>query len=126
MLAPFHRKVADELLRVCRPGGAVGIINFTPEGAGGDFLRMLAPYIPPPPSGALPPLLWGREEHVQELFADRVESLELARHEYVEEAGARTVDELFRHSFGPMVAIYASLADQPDRRQTLIESFLHL
>ena len=125
MFAPDHRRVADELLRVCRPGGMVGMINFTPEGAGGDFFRMLAPYAPPPPAGALPPLLWGREEHVQELFGDRVESLKLTRHEYVEKAGgAREYDELFRQSFGPLVAIRASLADRPERAAQVDQEFL--
>jgi 2-polyprenyl-6-hydroxyphenyl methylase/3-demethylubiquinone-9 3-methyltransferase len=125
MFAPDHRTVADELLRVCRPGGVVGMINFTAEGAGGEFFRMLAPYLPLPPAGALPPLLWGSEEHVRDLFGDRVESLELTRHEYVEEAASsRAYYELFRHSFGPMVAIYASLADRPDRAAALDQEFL--
>ena len=101
------------------------MINFTPEGAGGDFFRVLAPYAPPPPAGALPPLLWGREERVQELLGDRVESLELTRHQDEEAASAREGDELFRHLV-PMVAIYASLADQPERAAHSIESFLHL
>ena len=125
MFAPDHRKVADELLRVCRPGGVVGMINFTPEGAGGDFFRLLALYMPPPPAGALPPLLWGCEEHVQELFGERVDSLELTREEYVEGArGAREDHELFRDSFGPMVAIYASLADRPEAAAKLDRGFL--
>jgi 2-polyprenyl-6-hydroxyphenyl methylase/3-demethylubiquinone-9 3-methyltransferase len=125
MFAPDHVRVADELLRVCRPGGRVGMINFTPEGAGGDFFRLLAPYVPPPPPGALPPLLWGREAHVQELFGDRVDSLELTRHEYVETAAsAREYYNLFRTSFGPMVAIAASLADRPERAAALDEAFL--
>ena len=124
MFAPDHQKVADELVRVCRPGGVIGMINFTPEGAGGDFFRMLAPYVPPPPPDALPPLLWGREDHVQELFGDRVESLELRRSEYVEEAAsAHDYHELFRNSFGPMVAIYASLADRPEHAAKLDREF---
>jgi ubiquinone/menaquinone biosynthesis C-methylase UbiE len=125
MFAPAHRQVADELLRVCRPGGVVGMINFTPEGAGGDFFRLLAPYMPPPPADALPPLLWGREEHVREMFGDRVESLELTRHEYVEEAAsAPEYHDLFRQSFGPMVAVYASLADRPEAAAALNREFL--
>ncbi len=113
MFAPRHQKVADELLRVCRPGGVIGMINFTPEGAGGDFFRMLAPYLPPPPADALPPLLWGSDEHVSKLFGDRVESLELTRSEYVEGAASGgDYHELFKGSFGPMVAVYAD-AGQP-------------
>ena len=124
MFAPDHRRVADQLLRVCRPGGVIGMINFTPEGAGGDFFRMLAPHVPPPPAEALPPLLWGREGHVRELFGDRVESLKLTRHEYVEEAAsAHEYHELFRDSFGPMVAVYASLADRPEQAAKLDQEF---
>ena len=115
------------MLRVCRPGGVIGMINFTPEGAGGDFFRMLAPYVPPPPSDALPPLLWGREEHVQDLFGDRVESLKLTRHEYVEEAAsAHEYHELFRDSFGPMVAVYESLSNRPADAAKLDQEFVNL
>jgi ubiquinone/menaquinone biosynthesis C-methylase UbiE len=53
MFAPDHQAVADELLRVCRPGGTIGMINFTPQGLGGEFFEAFARYAPPPP-GALP------------------------------------------------------------------------
>ena len=87
IFAPDHQAVADELLRVCRPGGTIGMINFTPEGLAGGLLRRASRrYAPPPPPGALPPLLWGSEEHVRELFGDRVDALELTRGEYVERA----------------------------------------
>src|SRR5262245_56166588 len=49
IFAPDHRAVADELVRVCRPGGAIAMINFTPDGLAGDFFGTLAPYMPPPP-----------------------------------------------------------------------------
>jgi ubiquinone/menaquinone biosynthesis C-methylase UbiE len=125
MFAPNHQAVARELLRVCRPGGTIGLISFTPEGAGGDFFGVLAPYLPPPPPGAVPPLLWGSEEYVRDLFGDRVESLEMTRREYVERApDARAYLDLFRQTFGPMVAIYESLADQPERRADLERDFL--
>ena len=90
MFAPDHQKVADELLRVCRPGGTIGMANFTPEGPAADFFETLARYAPPSPEGALSPLLWGSEEHVRELFGDRAESLQLTRREYVERAATRT------------------------------------
>ena len=127
MFAPSHRKVTDELLRVCRPGGVVGMINFTPEGAGGDFFRVLAPYIPPPPADALPPLLWGREEHVRELFGDRVELLELTRHEYVEEAAS--AHDTTNCSVGRSVPWSRSMRAWPINRSVRrhwIVSFLHL
>ena len=125
MFAPRHQKVADELLRVCRPGGVIGLINFTPEGAGGDFFRMLAPYLPPPPADALPPLLWGSDEHVSKLFGDGVESLELTRSEYVEGAASGgDYHELFKGSFGPMVAVYRMLANRPEDAARLEQEFL--
>ena len=117
MFASDHHATARELLRVCRSGGVVGMMNFTPEGAGGDFFRVLAPYVPPPPPGALSPLLWGTEDHVQGLFGPSVQSLTMTRQTYNEMASsAHDYLHLFRASFGPMVAIYAGLGDEAARR----------
>jgi ubiquinone/menaquinone biosynthesis C-methylase UbiE len=125
IFAPDHRAVADEMLRVCRPGGAIGMINFTPEGLISDFFGALAPYAPAPPPGAPPPPLWGSEEHVRELFGDRLDSLDMTRREYVERADSpRDYRELFKQTFGPVVAIYASLADHPERLAALDSDFL--
>ncbi len=125
IFAPDHRTVADELLRVCRPGGTIGMVNFTPEGLISDFFGSLAPYMPPPPPGALPPPLWGSEEHVRDLFGDRVESLELTRGHYVERAETPLAyRELFKQTFGPVVATYASLAQDPARAEALDRDFL--
>jgi ubiquinone/menaquinone biosynthesis C-methylase UbiE len=125
MFAPNHQAAASELLRVCRPGGVIGMINFTPEGAGGDFFRVLGPYAPPPPSGALSPLLWGAEDHVHELFRSKVQTLDMTRREYFETGeSSREYFELFTHSFGPMIAIYTSLGDQRARIAELDEAFL--
>jgi ubiquinone/menaquinone biosynthesis C-methylase UbiE len=55
MFAPNHQAVADELVRVCRPGGTIGMLNFTPEGLAASFLGALTPYAPPLPPGAQPP-----------------------------------------------------------------------
>jgi ubiquinone/menaquinone biosynthesis C-methylase UbiE len=114
MFAPDHQRVANELLRVCRSGGTIGMINFTPEGNGGSFFRALAPFMPPPPPGASSPLSWGSEEHVRDLFGDRIDSLAMTRREYVESASsAEAYCALFRESFGPIVAIHQSAgADQ--------------
>ena len=125
MFAPNHGAVADELLRVCRPGGTIGMINFTPEGLGGAFFGVLAPYAPPAPPGALPPLMWGSEEHVRELFGGRLSSLQMSRREYVERAespGAYL--GLFKETFGPAIAIFAGLTDQPERAVALDRDLL--
>jgi ubiquinone/menaquinone biosynthesis C-methylase UbiE len=124
MFAPNHQAVADQFLRVCRPGGTIGMLNFTPEGLAGDLFGMLAPYAPPPPPGALPAVLWGSEGHVQKLFGDRVQSLEMRRMEYAEHAQSpEAYYDLFRKTFGPVVAIYSSLADEPERTAALDRAF---
>lgn len=125
LFAPHHHAVADELVRVCRPGGTIGMLNFTPEGLISDFFAALAPYMPPPSSDALPPPLWGSEEHVRDLFGGRVEFLRLSRGEYVEtvESPAAYVN-LFKDTFGPVVATYASLQEDPERLAALDRDFL--
>ncbi|MGH3057038.1 MAG: class I SAM-dependent methyltransferase [Gaiellaceae bacterium] len=125
MLAPDHQAVADELLRVCRPGGSIGMLNFTPEGLAARFFETLARYAPPPPPDALSPILWGSEEHVRDLFGDRVDSLELTRHEYAERAPT-PLDyfTLVKETFGPVVALQGFLADQPERAAALEREFM--
>jgi ubiquinone/menaquinone biosynthesis C-methylase UbiE len=125
IFAPDHRRVADELLRVSRPGGTIGMLNFTPEGLAGDFFGTLGTYMPPPPPGAFPPLLWGSEDHVRDLFGDRVTSLEMTRDTYVEQAASpRDYVELFTQTFGPAVAIRGALADDPSRAAAFDRDFL--
>jgi ubiquinone/menaquinone biosynthesis C-methylase UbiE len=125
IFAPRHSAVANELLRVCRPGGVIGMANFTPEGLAGEFFELFGRYAPPPPEGALPPVMWGSEEHVRELFGDRVASLEMTRREYVERASSPgAYRAFFKETFGPAVATYASLADQPERMAALDREFL--
>jgi ubiquinone/menaquinone biosynthesis C-methylase UbiE len=116
IFAPGHQAVADELLRVCRPGGRIGMVNFTPDGLAADFFGALGPYMPPPPPDALPPLLWGSEDHVRKLFGDRVETLELKRSSYVESAATpQAYVDLFTETFGPVIAVRTSLADDSER-----------
>jgi ubiquinone/menaquinone biosynthesis C-methylase UbiE len=125
IFAPDHQRVADEVLRVCRPGGTIGMLNFTPEGLAADFFGTLGPYMPPPPPRALPPLLWGSENHVRGLFGDRVASLEMTRDTYVERAASpRDYVELFTQTFGPVVAIRTGLQDEPERAAAFDRDFL--
>jgi ubiquinone/menaquinone biosynthesis C-methylase UbiE len=126
IFAPDHQAVADEMLRVCRPGGTIGMINFLPEGVAAEFFELLGRYAPPPAPGALPPILWGSEAHVRELFGDRLASLELTRRSYVERSPGDPAAycEFFKETFGPVVALYAALADEPDRLAALDRDFL--
>lgn len=122
IFAPNHQAVADELVRVCQPGGTIGMLNFTPDID--DLFAVFAPYGPPPPPGPSPGL-WGSEEHVRELFGARVNWLELSRGSYVERAETpHAYCELFKQTFGPVVAIYNSLADQPERTAALDRELL--
>jgi ubiquinone/menaquinone biosynthesis C-methylase UbiE len=124
MFAPDHQTVAKELLRVCRPGGTIGLASFAPRGTAASFFGIVARHAPPPPADALPPLLWGDEDHVRALFGDRVASLELARRTYVERAATTTAyRQLFEETFGPLIALRAALADDPDRAAALDRDF---
>jgi SAM-dependent methyltransferase len=77
--APRHAIVAEELARVCRPGGRIGLVNWTPEGQVGELFKIMGRYLPPPPDYASPPPLWGSEEHVRDLFAGSRVQLEFTR-----------------------------------------------
>ncbi len=74
MFAPDQEQVAHELLRVCRPGGKIGMANWTPDGFVGDFFRTTGRHVPPPP-GLKPVFRWGTEEGLRELFGDSVQEL---------------------------------------------------
>jgi SAM-dependent methyltransferase len=77
--APRHEIVAEELARVCRPGGRIGLVNWTPQGQIGELFKIMGGYLPAPPDYASPPPLWGSEEHVRELFAGTGLELEFTR-----------------------------------------------
>jgi SAM-dependent methyltransferase len=68
MFAPDHKRAAAEIARVLKPGGRIAIAAWTPEGDMGKFFATSASHMPPPPEGFQPPLLWGTEDHVRELF----------------------------------------------------------
>ena len=105
MFAPRHQDVADELVRVCRPGGTVGMLNWTREGMIGALFRTMGPFAPPPPPGAQPPPLWGSEDHMRELFGDRVEFGTLERDMLQITAFERPHDygEHFKAYYGPTI-----------------------
>lgn len=123
MFAPHHQDVADELVRVCRPGGAIGLLSWTPEGMIGALFRTMGPFAPPPPPGAQPPPLWGSEDHLAELFGDRVEQevaergvLEVAAFEHPHDYAAH-----FNERYGPTLAARANAA-RDGREQELLEA----
>ena len=112
MFAPHHQDVADEMARVCRPGGTIGMLNWTPEGMIGALFRTMGPFAPPPPPGAQPPPLWGSEDHVREVFGDRVEWRTLERENLDIDAfeHPRDYGEHFKDRYGPTIAARANAA----------------
>jgi SAM-dependent methyltransferase len=106
MFAPHHQDAADELVRVCRPGGTIGLLSWTPEGMIGALFRTMGPFAPPPPPGAQPPPLWGSEDHVRELFGDRVDltALDRALLDVTAFEHPRDYGEHFKARYGPTIA----------------------
>jgi 2-polyprenyl-6-hydroxyphenyl methylase/3-demethylubiquinone-9 3-methyltransferase len=125
MFAPDQQAVADELIRVCRPGGTIGMANFTPDGLAAEFFGVLAPYLPPPPD-APSPLLWGDEAHVRRLFGERVSSLEASERSLVETVPGAPADycDFYRRTFGPVIASFVTVEHDPERRKALDREFL--
>ena len=112
MFAPHHQVAADELVRVCRPGGTIAVLSWTPEGMIGDLFRTLKPFAPAPPPGAQPPPLWGSEEHLRGLLGERVELTTLRREVLEVTAFQRPGDvaEHFRSFYGPTIVARANAA----------------
>jgi SAM-dependent methyltransferase len=113
MFAPRHRQTADEMARVCRKGGIVGICCWTPEGVTGDIFRVSGAYLPPPPEFASPPLLWGTEDHVREMFGSVAKKFEFERHSAtIEWDSVEGWADYFLDRFGPLVAARQMLGDR--------------
>jgi len=117
MFAPHHQSSADELVRVCRPGGRIGLVSWTPEGFIGEMFATMKPYAAAPPPGSQPPPLWGREEHVRELFRDRVTDIAALREVLSVDlfADGAAFRDYFKANYGPTIATYRGIADEPAR-----------
>ncbi|MFZ2527096.1 MAG: class I SAM-dependent methyltransferase [Rhodococcus sp. (in: high G+C Gram-positive bacteria)] len=117
MFAPHHQAAADELVRVTRPGGRIGLLSWTPDGFIGRMFATMKPYAPPPPPGAQPPPRWGDETHVRALLGDRVTDVEARTAQLRVErfATGEEFRDFFKATYGPTIAVYRAIADEPDR-----------
>ena len=124
MFAPHHQQTANELVRVCRPGGTIGLLSWTPEGMIGALLRTIGPFAPPPPPGAQPPPLWGSEAHLTELFGAAVDFGTLTRDvlEVTAFEQPRDFGEHFKARYGPTIAAQANA--RRNGRQAELEAAL--
>jgi len=118
MFAPRQERAAQELLRVCRSGGKIGMGNWTPEGFWGQAFGLQARYVPPP-AGLRAPTEWGTEVRLRELFGDAVRSLDIAqRSALFRYRNNQHWIEVFSTYFGPIMATLATLSEE--RRQSYL------
>ena len=116
MFTPDQERAAAELARVCRPGGTIGLVNWTPAGFIGQLLRTVGKHVPPP-AGVRPPPQWGTEERLGELLGDAVSRLDIQRRTYV--FRFRSPDDFatfFRDNYGPVHKAFGAL-DEPGRER---------
>jgi len=111
MFAPDHQRTADELARVCRPGGRIAMANWTPDGALVRMQKATADEFPVPQGPQGPnPFLWGTEEHWRELFGERIAALTVTEQtiEFCAISAAAQIQRL-RTSLGPMKLAFDAL-----------------
>ena len=102
MFTPDQERAAGELARVCKPGGKIGLANWTPTSFIGDLFKLIGRYIPPP-AGIKSPSLWGTEERLRVLFGERIDALETERKSFVfRYRSPQHWFDTFRTYYGPM------------------------
>jgi SAM-dependent methyltransferase len=134
MFAPDHARTAAEMKRVLRPGGAIAVACWTPEGSIGRMFRTIAELVPPPPGGQ-PPIRWGSEEHVRELWghagpaqaagAARGAAMLFERHEIVwTDESPESYARFMLESFGPLLNAREVLAERGDELDEAYTEYL--
>ncbi len=108
MFTPNHEQAAHELRRVCRPGGKIGLANWTPEGFIGQLFKIIGKYIPPAPL-TRPPSLWGTRAYIETLFASDTILVSELRHFAFRYKSPRHWVEIFRTYYGPTLKAFAAI-----------------
>jgi SAM-dependent methyltransferase len=128
MFAPHHQASADELIRVCRLAGTIGLLSWTPQGFIGQMFATMKPYAAPPPPGAQPPPLWGSEDHVRALLGDRVTDVVVRRQAVRVDrfATPEAFRDYFKANYGPTVAVYKNITDDPEKTARLDQDLAEL
>jgi ubiquinone/menaquinone biosynthesis C-methylase UbiE len=123
MFTPNQERAAAELLRVCRPGGRIGLANWTPDGFIGRMFRIVGRFVPPP-TGVRSPLQWGTDDRLAELFGESVTSIQTQRRSFhFRYRSAQDWLTTFRTYYGPLARAFAALDEAAQRafEQELIE-----
>lgn len=112
MFTPDHARVAGELLRVVRPGGRIGLANWTPDGFIGRLFKTIGAHVPPP-AGVRSPALWGSESHIVELFGPQAVQIRCERRVFnFRYRSAGHWIQVFRDFYGPVHKTFAALDEK--------------
>jgi ubiquinone/menaquinone biosynthesis C-methylase UbiE len=128
MFAPHHQAAAEELVRVCKPGGTIGLLSWTPEGFIGRMFAAMKPFAPPPPPGAQPPPQWGSEDHVRGLFGSRVTDVQARKRFLAVRSFHQPGDfvRYFKSHYGPTISVYKYIAEDKDKVAELDKALTEL
>jgi ubiquinone/menaquinone biosynthesis C-methylase UbiE len=112
MFTPNQDKAATELLRVCKPGGKIGLANWTPEGFIGQLFKTIGKHMPPP-AGVKSPALWGTGARITELFGAQASSIQLEQRHFVfRYRSAQHWIDVFKTYYGPLLKTFGALDPQ--------------
>jgi len=119
MFTPNHARAAGELLRVCRPGGKIGLANWTPAGFIGKLFGVIGRHVPPPPA-LTPPSRWGVDDYLDKLFGQSASDIHTTRRDFVfRYTSAQHWIDVFRTWYGPVHKAFAGLS--PEKQQQLTD-----
>ena len=116
MFTPNQERAASEMIRVCRPGGKIGMANWTPEGFIGELFKTIGKYVVPAP-GMKSPALWGSRAHLDTLFGSNASVATERRNFVFRYKSPRHWVEIFRTYYGPIVKAFAAI--DPEAREAL-------
>ena len=112
MFTPDQDKAAAELVRVCKPGGKIGLANWTPEGFIGQLFKTIGKHMPPP-AGVKSPALWGTGARITELFGAQAASIQLEQRSFVfRYRSAQHWLDVFKTYYGPLLKTFGALDPQ--------------